>query len=106
MEPTPDTTTNISLDKDKDGAGPYGPGEFPGVAEPIAEPAPERPAFRLRRSKTDRMLGGVCGGLAESLGVDATLLRIGLVALTLLGAGSGVIIYAAIWLIAPETDTP
>jgi phage shock protein PspC (stress-responsive transcriptional regulator) len=65
-----------------------------------------RPPFRLRRSKTDRMLGGVCGGLAESLGVDATLLRIGLVVLTLLGAGSTVILYAAVWLLAPETDTP
>lgn len=105
MEPTSDTTTNnISLDKET--APPFGPGEFPDSPAPVAEPSPERPKFRLRRSKTDRMLGGVCGGLAESLGVDATLLRIGLVALTLLGAGSGVIVYAAIWLIAPETDTP
>ena len=72
---------------------------------PAAEPT-TRPAFRLRRSKTDRMLGGVCGGLAESLGIDATLIRIGLVALTLLGAGVGVVLYVAVWALAPETDTP
>ena len=50
------------------------------------------------------MLGGVCGGLAESLGVDATLLRIGLVALTLLGAGLGVVLYIAAWILVPEAD--
>jgi phage shock protein PspC (stress-responsive transcriptional regulator) len=50
------------------------------------------------------MVAGVCGGLAESLGVDATVLRIGLVTLTVLGFGTGVIVYAAIWMLAPETD--
>ena len=65
---------------------------------------PERPRFRLHRSRTDRMLGGVCGGLAESLDVDPALLRIGLVALTVLGAGAGVVLYAAVWLLAPEGD--
>nr|WP_275404282.1 PspC domain-containing protein [Pseudonocardia acidicola] len=58
----------------------------------------------MRRSRTDRMLGGVCGGLAQSLGVDAALLRIGLVALTVLGAGSGAIIYLAAWILAPEEE--
>ncbi|MFC4943437.1 PspC domain-containing protein [Pseudonocardia sp. GCM10023141] len=69
-----------------------------------AQPAPERPRFRLTRSRTDRMLGGVCGGIAESFGIDATLVRIGLVALTLLGVGSGAIVYVAIWALAPEAD--
>jgi len=74
---------------------------------PIAEPArAARPAFRLRRSRTDRMLGGVCGGLAESLNVDPALMRVGMVALTVLGAGAPVVIYAAVWLLAPETDVP
>ena len=62
------------------------------------------PGFRLHRSRTERMLGGVCGGLAESLGVDAALLRIGLVALTLLGAGIGVVLYVAAWILVPECD--
>jgi phage shock protein PspC (stress-responsive transcriptional regulator) len=48
------------------------------------------------------MLGGVCGGLAESLDVDANLVRIGLVALTVLGAGIGVVLYIAAWMLAPE----
>jgi phage shock protein PspC (stress-responsive transcriptional regulator) len=52
------------------------------------------------------MLGGVCGGLAESLGVDAALVRIGLVTLTVLGFGTGIVLYAAIWMLAPETDEP
>ncbi|MEN3263629.1 MAG: phage shock protein [Pseudonocardia sp.] len=52
------------------------------------------------------MIGGVCGGLAESLNVDAALLRIGLVALTVLGAGSGLVLYVAAWMLAPETDAP
>ncbi len=90
-----------------DATGPVGPaydasGEpsYPALApEPTA-----RRKFRLRRSRTDRLLGGVCGGLAESLGVDAAVVRIGLVTLTVLGAGSGVIIYAAVWMIAPEAD--
>ncbi|HWM58236.1 MAG TPA: PspC domain-containing protein [Pseudonocardia sp.] len=58
----------------------------------------------MHRSRTERMLGGVCGGLAESLGVDAALLRIGLVALTLLGAGIGVVLYVAAWILVPESD--
>src|SRR5215218_1512752 len=51
--------------------------------------------FTLRRSRTDRMLGGVCGGLAESLVADAALLRVLLVALTLITGGAAAIVYAA-----------
>ena len=66
------------------------------------EPTQSKAPFRLHRSRTDRMIGGVCGGLAESLGVDAGLIRIGPVALTVLGAGAGVVLYVAAWLLAPE----
>ena len=62
-------------------------------------------SFRLHRSSTDKMLGGVCGGLAESLGVDVTVLRLAFVALTVLGAGAAAVIYVAIWALAP-VDTP
>jgi phage shock protein C len=89
--------------------GPAGPAYDASSAPSYPALAPEptaRPKFRLRRSRTDRMLGGVCGGLAESLGVDAAVVRIGLVTLTVLGAGSGVILYAAVWMLAPETDEP
>lgn len=59
----------------------------------------------LRRSRQDRMLGGVCGGIAATLDIDAALLRIALVAVTLLGFGAGVVIYLACWLIMPEESS-
>jgi phage shock protein PspC (stress-responsive transcriptional regulator) len=55
------------------------------------------------------MAGGVCGGLADYTGIDAVLWRVGFVALTLLG-GSGVLLYAVLWLLMPASsanpDTP
>lgn len=62
-------------------------------------PADQPTAYReVRRSGTDRMVGGICGGLAEYGGVDAVLWRVGLVALTLLG-GSGVVLYLLLWVL-------
>jgi phage shock protein PspC (stress-responsive transcriptional regulator) len=55
---------------------------------------------KLYRSRTDRKLGGVCGGLAQYLGVDATAIRVIFVVLAVLG-GSGLIIYLAMWLLVP-----
>ncbi len=62
------------------------------------------PARTFRRSRTDRMLGGVCGGAAKLLGIDAALVRILLVVATLLGFGTGVLVYLACWLLVPEED--
>ncbi|MBL8925291.1 MAG: PspC domain-containing protein [Pseudonocardia sp.] len=62
--------------------------------------------FTLRRSRTDRMLGGVCGGLAASLGADAALLRVLVVALTVITGGAAAIVYAAAWALAPEDERP
>jgi phage shock protein C len=56
---------------------------------------------KLYRSRTDRMLGGVCGGLAEYFGVDVTLVRIAFIILSVIG-GTGVPIYLAMWLIVPK----
>jgi phage shock protein C len=70
---------------------------------PGTSPAPR---FTLRRSRTDRMLGGVCGGLAESLGADAALLRVLAVALTVITGGAAAIVYLAAWALAPEDDRP
>jgi phage shock protein C len=100
MEQSTDPTTHINSEPDSNGAA-FGPPPVAVAPEPAA-----RPKFRLRRSRTDRMLGGVCGGLGESLGVDANVLRIALVTLTVLGMGIGVVLYAAVWLLAPETDEP
>jgi phage shock protein PspC (stress-responsive transcriptional regulator) len=57
-------------------------------------------AARLRRSTDDRMLAGVAGGIARYLNVDATLVRIGMVVLTLL-TGAGAALYIAAWLLIP-----
>jgi phage shock protein PspC (stress-responsive transcriptional regulator) len=67
----------------------------------VVPPEPQTP-FRLHRSRRDRMIAGVCGGLAESLGLDAGLIRIALVALTVLGFGVGIVLYLAAWFLAPE----
>jgi phage shock protein C len=56
---------------------------------------------KLYRSKTNRQLAGVCGGLAEYFNLDATLIRVLFVVLAVLG-GSGVVLYVALWIIVPR----
>lgn len=56
---------------------------------------------RLYRSRSDRMIAGVAGGLGEYLGIDATIIRL-LFVLTFFGAGSGVLIYLVMLLVVPE----
>jgi phage shock protein C len=58
-------------------------------------------AKRLYRSETDRMIAGVCGGLAEYLDVDPVLVRLAMVLFTLAG-GSGILVYLIAWIIMPE----
>ncbi|MBN1877589.1 MAG: PspC domain-containing protein [Anaerolineae bacterium] len=53
------------------------------------------------RSSTDRMIGGVCGGLADYLHIDATFIRLFFILLAL-GNGMGVTIYLILWLIMPD----
>jgi phage shock protein C len=55
---------------------------------------------RLYRSKTDRMLGGVCGGLGSYLGIDPTFIRILFFILTF-GGGAGFWIYVLLWVLIP-----
>ncbi|MBA2078740.1 PspC domain-containing protein [Rhodanobacter sp. PCA2] len=57
---------------------------------------------RLCRSRQNRMLAGVCGGIAEYLGWDPTMVRLLWIVLTLLG-GSGILIYLVLWLVMPES---
>ncbi len=74
---------------------------------PVDPPAPRTtPRFALRRSGTDRVLAGVCGGLAASTGADAALLRVLLVALTLVTGGAAAVVYLAAWVLAPEDERP
>lgn len=57
---------------------------------------------RLKRSRTDKMISGVCGGIAEYLGWDATLVRIIFVTATFLGWGAPVLLYFILALVMPE----
>jgi signal transduction histidine kinase len=50
----------------------------------------------VARSTDNRVLGGVCAGIAEAMGVDATLVRL-VFALLALAGGAGIVLYAAIW---------
>jgi phage shock protein PspC (stress-responsive transcriptional regulator) len=80
-------------------------------APPPAPPSPDPPATAytpppgppvrppLRRSRGDKVIGGVAGGLADYSGIDALLWRVGLVALAL--AGPGVPVYLLLWLLMP-----
>jgi phage shock protein C len=56
---------------------------------------------QLRRSKTNRVIGGVCGGLGRYFGIDPVLFRIGFIALLIFG-GSGLLLYIISWIAIPE----
>ena len=58
-------------------------------------------AKRLERSRSDRMVAGVCGGLARYFDIHPAFYRVGFVVLTLLG-GAGIVIYLAAALVMPE----
>ncbi len=61
---------------------------------------------RLHRSRTERMVAGVCGGLAEYFGIDPTIVRVLWVLMVLL-AGTGVLLYLILWIIVPlDTAEP
>ena len=60
---------------------------------------------RLYRSRTDRKIGGVCGGLAAYFKVDPTFIRIIWVVL-ILGAGVGLLAYLVCWVVIPSEPAP
>jgi len=56
---------------------------------------------KLYLSDTDKKIAGVCGGLADYFGIDATIIRIIWFVLAF-GYGTGLILYLAFWLIVPR----
>jgi phage shock protein C len=58
---------------------------------------------RLFRSRSDRVIGGVCGGLAAYLNVDPMLIRLAAVALVFLN-GVGVVAYLVMWIVVPDEE--
>ena len=70
-----------------------------------APPGADNPAVlainRLRRSRSDRWIGGVCGGLAAATGLESWIWRLIAVALAFFG-GSGLLLYILLWLFVPD----
>ncbi len=57
----------------------------------------------LRRSRRNRMIAGVCGGLAEWLGWDPTIVRALYVVVSVLSAAfPGILVYLLLWIIMPK----
>lgn len=65
---------------------------------PGYQPQPKR----LVRSRDDRWLSGVCGGVAKFTGVDANLVRLIVVVGTIFGFGSLFVAYIVAWILMPE----
>jgi len=61
---------------------------------------------RLERSSTNRVIGGVCGGIAEYLAVDATLVRVVFVITAFLTAGLFVLAYIVLLVLMPQPGQP
>src|SRR5215211_3080330 len=79
--------------------GPSDPEQPP---TPRAEPQPDDAGPRVeRRSRSERVIAGVCGGVGRYLGVDPVLLRIAFIILALAN-GLGVIAYVVCWVAIPE----
>jgi phage shock protein PspC (stress-responsive transcriptional regulator) len=63
-------------------------------------PAPLRDVQNWRRSRSDRMVAGVCGGIGRALNIDPVLIRVVMAVLIL--SGPGIIFYAAAWVLMPD----
>jgi len=59
----------------------------------------------LRRSRRHRMLAGVCGGFADWLGWDPTLVRVLYVVVSVCSAAfPGILVYLVLWLVVPQAE--
>jgi phage shock protein C len=86
-------------------------GSFPREAlktpsdSPPAEAQPPGDSKGLYRSKTERWIAGVCGGVGEYFGVDPNVVRLVWVIATLLTGGLGVLAYIAAWIVLREKQS-
>ncbi|HEX5905728.1 MAG TPA: PspC domain-containing protein [Propionibacteriaceae bacterium] len=58
---------------------------------------------KLYRSRNQRMVAGVCGGLADYFNIDATVIRVLFLILTVFG-GTGLVVYLVMWIIVPDAS--
>jgi phage shock protein PspC (stress-responsive transcriptional regulator) len=76
-------------------------------AQVLADPASSRPGsqrgflHQLARSRTDRVIGGVCGGLGKNTDLPSWAWRV-IFCLTLLYFGAGLVIYILLWIFLPQ----
>lgn len=68
----------------------------------VPQAQPTAPAARLKRSIYDKKIAGVCGGIAQYLNIDSTLVRIVFIVLLLLPPSAGLIAYIAGWIVMPR----
>ncbi|MDZ5635413.1 MULTISPECIES: PspC domain-containing protein [unclassified Janthinobacterium] len=87
--------SNINLDKPDNASG---ADAAPGPANDLVQEF-----NRLRRSRNDRWLGGVCGGLGRASGMEAWIWRLVFVLFTLT-FGFGVVIYLLLWIFVPDEE--
>ncbi|MCG2583114.1 PspC domain-containing protein [Massilia sp. TS11] len=72
-----------------------------GGAAPVRDEDLKSDLGRLRRSTTDRWLGGVCGGLAKATGLESWVWRL-IFVLAVVCLGTGVLVYLLMWIFIPE----
>lgn len=56
----------------------------------------------LRRSKSNRMIAGVCGGLAEFFGISSFWFRLAMIIAFIPGGVPGILIYLILWMVIPS----
>ena len=89
--------------------------ELKGVSEPTAPSSKQsrqqedthsekRTRRRLYRDSSDKMIGGVCSGIANYLNIDPTIIRILFAIVTFGGFGLGFVVYILLWIILPDKD--
>ena len=81
------------------------PEDFTDLAEPSASAGPTqtlRQQKRLYRDTDDKVLGGVCSGIASYFGIDPTIVRLLFAIVTFGGFGTGFLIYIALWILLPK----
>lgn len=77
------------------------PFRFAPKIEKPKPPASDSSLNQFKRSLTDRWIGGVCGGIARSTGVESWIWRL-LFALLLLFGGAGLLLYLLLWIFMPS----
>jgi phage shock protein C len=80
--------------------------EQPADSQAEQAPPPAAPNRIFRRSRFDKKLGGVCGGLAKYFSIDSTMLRLLYIILCLASFGAGVVLYITLVLIVPYESQP